>query len=258
MKEKIYTIPVTEAFKEDCECPMCKLESDAEAKYIEYFLGPSLMEPDHRIETNKKGFCAQHFKQLYNRQENRLGLSLMTGTHFSEQNKKLEKLYHTHAAEIKKDANIPILKKASNIIRSRKTSTEIFIDELIQYLEETQCTCAVCDKLRFTMDRYVDVILYLFFEEKDFRECFKSKKGFCIKHLKELLYGMHEYLSPERKAVILYDILNMQLENMDRLHHELDWFSKKFDYRNHDKPWGNSKDALSRTICKLTGISNLK
>ena len=30
MKEKIYTIPVTDAFREDCECPLCTLEKKLE------------------------------------------------------------------------------------------------------------------------------------------------------------------------------------------------------------------------------------
>ena len=40
MKEKIYTIPVTEAFGEDCECPLCLLESKLERIY-RILLGPS-------------------------------------------------------------------------------------------------------------------------------------------------------------------------------------------------------------------------
>jgi hypothetical protein len=53
-------------------------------------------------------------------------------------------------------------------------------------------------------------------------------------------------------------LVQQQLGNMDRLEQELDWFTKKFDYRNNDAPWGNSKDALPRSIQKLKGYSNLK
>ena len=56
MKERIYTIPVSEAFREDCECPMCILEKRLEDDALKYTLGPSMMEPDSRIETNKKDF----------------------------------------------------------------------------------------------------------------------------------------------------------------------------------------------------------
>jgi len=258
MKDTIYTIPVTEAFNKDCECPMCILEMEAETKYLEYFLGASLMDPQHRIETNTRGFCQRHFEKLYNMRENHLGLSLMTSTHLEEQNRNIGKLYYAQKTDIAKSAQASILKKTSRIITSRKNAAETFIDKLIKYMENTQNTCAVCDKLEFTMDRYVDVILYLFFEEKDFRKTFISKKGFCLKHLKCLLYGIQKYLSPQRKAYILSHLMDMQLENMERLSKELDWFSKKFDYRNHDKPWGNSKDALFRVIRKLSGSFDLK
>jgi hypothetical protein len=258
MKDTIYTIPVTEAFNKDCECPMCILEKDAETKYLEYFLGVSLMDPKNRIDTNTNGFCQRHFEQLYNMQENRLGLSLITATHLEDQNRKINKLYYSQKPFMEKDAHASILEKANRAITSKKKSAEVFIDKLIKYMENTQNTCALCDKLKFTMDRYVDVILYLFFEENDFRETFMSKKGFCLKHFIYLLYGIQKYLRSNRKAYFLSCLMDMQFENMDRLSKELDWFSKKFDYRNHDEPWGNSKDALLRTIRKLSGSFDLK
>ena len=46
MKEKIYTIPVTEAFQQDCECPLCLMEEKLEEEALEYTLGASMMEPD--------------------------------------------------------------------------------------------------------------------------------------------------------------------------------------------------------------------
>jgi len=63
---KIYTIPVTDAFNTDCECPMCVLEKKLEDENIEYVLGPFLMEPEGRMETNENGFCRRHFELLYN------------------------------------------------------------------------------------------------------------------------------------------------------------------------------------------------
>ena len=92
MKETIYTIPVNEAFETPCECPMCKLENRFENDRVNYYLGPSLMEPDNRIETNESGFCAKHFALMYNTRANRLGLGLIIHTHMHEQNEKIAKL----------------------------------------------------------------------------------------------------------------------------------------------------------------------
>ena len=54
--EKIYMIPVNDAYSEPGGCPICRLRDKAETNYLEYYLGPSLMEPDTRKITNKTGF----------------------------------------------------------------------------------------------------------------------------------------------------------------------------------------------------------
>ena len=41
MKEKIYTIPVNDAFDKDCECPLCAMYQELENNAVEYTMGPS-------------------------------------------------------------------------------------------------------------------------------------------------------------------------------------------------------------------------
>ena len=258
MKEKIYTIPVTEAFQTDCECPMCVMEKKLEEEYLTYFLGPSLMEPDCRIDTNDKGFCRRHFELLYNRQENRLGLGLILDTHLTEQNKKLRKLYEDREKQIKKDAQASLFQNASDKLLSKPNETERLLKELIAELDSLQKKCAICGKLEYTMDRYTDVILYLWFRESDFKDTFNSRKGFCLKHLKFLLEGAVKYLNRREAAIFLQSLMELQLPNLERIQQEVSWFTQKFDYRNNDAPWGNSRDAVPRSIQKLTGYSELK
>ena len=42
-------------------------------------------------------------------------------------------------------------------------------------------------------------------------------------------------------------------ENLQRMQEDIDWFIDKFDYRNKDADWKNSKDAVPRTMQKLVG-----
>ena len=68
--EKIYTIPVNEAFEASaadhaCGCPFCALYNKLELNEIDIILGASMMEPDIRIETNKKGFCKEHLLRRF-------------------------------------------------------------------------------------------------------------------------------------------------------------------------------------------------
>ena len=57
MKETIYTIPINEAFDLKCSCPICSIENKIENDQIEATLGPAMMEPDFRINSNNNGFC---------------------------------------------------------------------------------------------------------------------------------------------------------------------------------------------------------
>ena len=47
--------------------------------------------------------------------------------------------------------------------------------------------------------------------------------------------------------------LTLMQENLERLQKEVEWFVEKNDYRNHDKPWGNSADSIQRGMQKCGG-----
>ena len=85
--EKIYTIPVNEAFDACAEdntkgCPFCEMYRRLEENELEIILGASMMEPDIRIKTNEMGFCDRHFSKMLKR-KNRLGLALMLESHLA-------------------------------------------------------------------------------------------------------------------------------------------------------------------------------
>ncbi|MHB8961625.1 MAG: DUF6062 family protein [Saccharofermentanales bacterium] len=247
MKERIYTIPVNDAFNAVCECPLCELENKTTQDLLAYFMGPSMMEPDVRMVTNEKGFCKEHLTSLYNRQENRLALGLMLHTHISDIcgdiNKKLEK---------SASAGVPAkLFHSGGDIRQGLLKTA-------EAIEKRVATCALCDRLDYTMDRYIDVILWQYFEDSDFRERFLRTKGFCMPHAAMLVRGCAKYLSASEAVVFVKAMAGLQNDSMNTLRDEIGWFTLKFDYNNADKPWGNSKDAVPRTIRKLNGRSDLK
>lgn len=68
MKEKLYNIPLNDAFKANDECPFCFIERKLEEQTMDFVLGPgaSYMEDDVRAETDKMGFCRTHFKKCMN------------------------------------------------------------------------------------------------------------------------------------------------------------------------------------------------
>ncbi|MDR3207108.1 MAG: DUF6062 family protein, partial [Oscillospiraceae bacterium] len=77
MKEKIYTVPISEAFERPDEgCPLCFLRRNLEEASLRYILGDAMMEPSVRLETNARGFCARHLARMLERPA-RLSLALM-------------------------------------------------------------------------------------------------------------------------------------------------------------------------------------
>ena len=76
MRYDITNIPIAEVFEEMDGCPICRLRNTLEKRAVEYITGAAMMEPDIRIETNKKGFCYTHYQQILG-QRNRLSVALM-------------------------------------------------------------------------------------------------------------------------------------------------------------------------------------
>ena len=242
MKERIYTIPINDAFDKDCECPICEFEKEEESRLVEYILGASMMEPDSREITNKKGFCKHHYMRILD-MPNKLGIALVTETHMD---KILEDFKNF-------DANLPqsekkLFKKSGNLKEELKKQTDFF-DNLIN-------SCALCNRLTHIMDVFMDNLIFLCKTEPDFNKKFFAAKGFCLRHFNEILkYAPNEFSGDE-----LYDFVKklykMQSENYLRVREDLAWFIKKFDYRFKDADWKNSKDAVKRSVEKTASYSD--
>jgi hypothetical protein len=157
-------------------------------------------------------------------------MALMYQTHTYELIKQLEK--------IKPESKGGFLKKADN-------------SKLESYIKELSCSCFICNRIEDVFERYIITIMYLWKNDKDFKEKYKKSKGFCIEH-----YGMLiEYASKELSGKNLEEFVEVTrslfLDNMKRVKEDLDWFIDKFDYRYKDEPWKNSKDALPRMLQKV-------
>lgn len=235
MKEQLYTIPVTDAFEADCECPLCKMKEDLEKNAIEYTLGPSYMEDDNRAMTDESGFCEKHIQTLYS-QKNRLGLALILSTHLAKTRKDLKAL----------SENPPAAGKALFGRKSERTPLGIYVEQLNQ-------SCFICSRINETFDRYVNTIFHMYKKDADFSNKIRQSKGFCTYHYGILFEQAAEYLSKEQLQNFISDINNAYFSNMERMQEDIDWFINKFDYRYQDEPWKNAKDALPRAILKTHG-----
>jgi hypothetical protein len=237
LKEKLYTIPVNEAFETDCECPVCAMRKKLETNAIDFTMGPSYMEDDIREATSRMGFCEKHLEQLYKNQ-NRLGLALILKTHMDKIVRDVEK----HSGSGMKFSSPSLFKKKG------ETSG------VVSYLKELEDNCFVCDKINGTFERYIATIFHLYHTEEGFRKKFSASKGFCTSHYKTLYASAPEHLSGDELNDFLKELNRLYLENMKRVRDDLEWFINKFDYRYTDEPWKNAKDALPRSMQKTNSI----
>lgn len=237
MKEKLYTIPVNEAFASDTECPLCFMHKSLETNAIEFTMGPSYMEDDIREATSRLGFCEKHLELLYKNQ-NRLGLALILKTHMDKLIADIEKLSASGT------------KQAAPSLFRKKSETP----GVVHYLNELEQNCFVCDKINNTFDRYVATIFHLYHTEEAFRDKFKGSKGFCTGHYKVLYSTAPKYLNGDELNGFLQMLNRLYLENMGRVRDDVEWFINKFDYRYAEEPWKNAKDALPRAMQKTNSI----
>lgn len=237
MKEKLYTIPVNDAFDTDCECPVCLMYKTLETNAIEFTMGPSYMEDDIREATSRLGFCEKHLELLYKNQ-NRLGLALILKTYMDKLVKDIEKQTGSGAKVA-----------ASSLFRKKADSTGV-----VSHIEELEKTCFVCDRIEGTFERYIATIFYLYHTEEAFRQKFRASKGFCTGHYKILYSEAPKQLRGEELERFIKELNELYLDNMKRVRDDLEWFINKFDYRYAEEPWKNAKDALPRAMQKTNSI----
>jgi len=125
--------------------------------------------------------------------------------------------------------------------------------EFAQYIKQHSSECVICERMKITLNRYAYTILHLWYTDPEFKSVLMSSRGLCLPHLATTIEIAKETLTPEKSQQWAKDILPIAVNALKILEEELYWFTQKFDYRNQDKPWENSKDALPRSLQKLTG-----
>lgn len=218
----IDTALIYDKFKVDCECPICEIRKEAEKQFLYEFLNDAVMEENTRAKVNAKGFCKTHFDMLFKRQ-NKLSLALQLSTIYSEN--LLDNLVQT---DNKKQAK-----------------------KQVEYLENFEKTCVVCELLEQSMEKYYKTVAQLYNKEKEFTTLFNGSKGFCLEHYKELL--KHSNCAGLKQKDYLSALTKVMKDNLERVYKEVLAFCSCHDYRNAFKPLGNAETSVIRTGIKFYG-----
>lgn len=218
LKDTIYTIPISDVFEPRCGCPICLMRDMLEKRSVEYVMGAAMMEPDIRLETNKYGFCTEHFSMLAV-QKNRLSLALMLETHLDELDKK----------------HLPL-----NVKKGEDTPAN---------------TCYVCREISASMSKMMETIFTLYFADSSFQKLVKEQEFFCYQHYELLIKKASEKLSKKQFPIFCEDITAITRRYLRSLREDVHGFSTMFDYRNANsgEKSDNVKFSLERTISFLTG-----
>lgn len=241
MKETLYTIPLTDAFHANDECPFCYVEREVERDLLDLVLGSSAsyMESDMREMTDKAGFCRTHFKKMFD-YGNALGNAWILKTHYLQMQKELE-------AQVKMFAP----GKASLMNRLKKSDAPD--NSISSWIKEKEASCYICNNFKKTYDRYLDTFFFMYKKDGEMKRMIENSKGFCLHHFGDVCQRAQYELSDKAKDEFYSLILTQMQENLQRVGEDVAWLIEKYDYRNKDADWKNSKDAVQRGMQKLRG-----
>ncbi len=221
MKQDICSIPISEIFEPMDGCPYCRMRDMLEDRMATYITGAAMMEPDVRVETNRLGFCKNHFDSILKR-GSRLSVALILETLLAEVDKELL------------DQKLPPKKLSKNI-------------------EVRENSCFMCENIDKNMENLAINAMVLWQNEAEFRDLYAKQTHICVKH-----YSLVTRLSQKKvhkKNLPIFSEVNKRLcgNYMTEVSGDITHFCRMFDYRNAGGDWKNSRDAIERAIEFLSG-----
>ncbi len=232
MKEVIYTIPINDAYDVKCGCPVCRLEKKLDEDSCEYVMGAAMMEPDVRIETNRLGFCPDHFSKMLG-MKNRLSLALMLQSYLGEM-------------------------LDNGVVSDTKHVSKHKFDEISHKLSESTGNCFICSRVKEKLDLFVKNIIYIWESEPEFRKKTREQEYFCPKHLALLCQTAKGLISKRNLSAFLDDHFFSSRKILEALSEDVTKFCNSYNYMFRDIPLGEAKNSIERTIDFLNGDNREK
>lgn len=243
MKEQLHTIPISDAIANAGECPFCYMERKTEEHMMDFVLGhgASYMEADIRDMTDREGFCRAHFKKMFD-YGNSLGNAWILKTLYMRHMEEMDKEFKNFKPEAGS--------KPSRLFGKAKSTGS---NSIVDWINKRESSCFICTSVQNTFQAYMKTFFKMYRSDAAFREKIASSKGFCIDHFKVLCEGADFMLSDKERTDFYETMLPLMRENVNRVYEDVAWFVEKYDYKNRDADWKNSKDAIQRGMQKLRG-----
>ena len=224
MRYDITNIPVAEVFEEGDGCPICRLRNMLEKRAVEYITGAAMMEPDIRIETNKKGFCLTHYRQVLG-QRNRLSVALTMESRLEE----LERQVFS----------------GSFIGKAAKKQAKDAVTAL--------SPCYVCEQMEDAMAKMLATVCRTWEGQKEFRDLFERQDSLCLPHFAALVEVSAGAMSKKAQPDFAKAASKLAKNYLTTLREDVHHFCGMYDHSNAgNNDWGNSKDSIERAVWYLT------
>lgn len=255
MKEKLYTIDLTDAVKSGDECMFCWLERKLEQDSLEFVLGSSYMENDIREETSRQGFCRHHTKMMFD-YGNNLGNAWILKSRLEYINREFRKqMADSVSADQGKGGRgfFGKLRRADGGASGSGSGQREGASAAENWIRSEENHCYVCGRMRTVYERMLDTFVYMLRNDSGFAELLTASRGFCVHHFADVLQVCGQKLTPKEKETWIPELGKLMERNLDRMQEDIDWLIEKYDYRNEAADWKQSKDAVQRTMQKLVG-----
>lgn len=241
MKEKLHNIPINDAMANAGECPLCFIEKHVEDNALDYVLGSgsSYMEYDTREMTDRSGFCRSHFKKMFD-YGNSLGNAWILSTHYDTIIREMTEQFKSFKPG-KGKASFPF---------GKKNDTE---NSIVGWINDRNKSCFICESVEESFNDYIRVFFDMYKKDPQFKEKVNKGQGFCLSHFGILCEAADNSLKEAELKDFYDNLCPLMLENMKRIREDVAWLIEKYDYRNKDADWKNSKDANQRAMQKLKG-----
>ncbi len=231
MPEKIFTIPINEAFDEKDGCPLCRMRDKLEEQTLESALGAAMMEPAIRIEMNREGFCNPHLQAMY-RKKNKLALGLILESRLDE----LTGMLDAPAGRGRRG------------LFGRKDDA----GDASETLAAQSKSCYACKRIRATEMRYCSNTAWLWESDEAFRPKLKGQPWFCLSHASMLLRIAKEELKDAPYSSLYEAVTGIMREALTLLRQDVTAFTVSFDHRNAGKPLTEAeRSSLERAVKML-------
>ncbi|MGN0453383.1 MAG: DUF6062 family protein [Ruminococcus sp.] len=226
MKETICTIPINDIFGVKEGCPFCRMYDMLETQYAEFITGSAMMDPETRVQTNKKGFCKEHFAKIAEVGK-RLPNALILQTH-------LQSLLDNYFPENPRSK--PDKKKLSQ-------------------LRNMQDSCYICDRIQNDVEHFLRTVFAQWQCSEEFRKTYREQEFICLDHYRMVTELSLKGLPSKSLADFHGDTAALAKKQLELLIADTSHFCKMFDYQSRGADWGNSKDAIERDLQYLVRIA---